>query len=128
MTIRLQLIVELCDRPPNESDMLLSGPSAAKSGHLIGKMRYRPTAVVERLLPAGSDRLDGIPRMRSGASRKELFASEPTASDLAAYEKAIRATARVFAKYHHQTGTLAEHDHYVVWVDTWCNCRVSVHS
>ena len=99
--------------------MLLAGPSATLRGKLTEKVRYRPTAKIAPLLPAGTDTLESLVKVRPGVPERELVRSEPTEAEMEEYCKAIRRTAAVFARNHHKVGTLAEHDKYVVWVNVW---------
>ena len=88
-------------------------------GKLTEKVRYRPTAKIAPLLPAGTETLESLPTVRPGVPEHELVRSEPTEAEMEEYCKAIRRTAAVFARNHHKVGTLAEHDKYVVWVNVW---------
>ena len=99
--------------------MLLAGPTATLKGKLTEKVRYRPTAAIEPLLPAGTDTLESLPVVRPGVSLKDLVRSEPTAEEMAEYSVAIKRTAAVLARNHMKQGTLAEHDTYTVWVATY---------
>ena len=92
--------------------MLLAGPSATLRGKLTEKVRYRPTAKIAPLLPAGTETLESLPTVRPGVPEHELVRSEPTEAEMEEYCKAIRRTAAVFARNHHKVGTLAEHDKY----------------
>ena len=99
--------------------MLLAGPTATLRGKLTEKVRYRPTAAIEPLLPAGSETLESLPVVRPGTSPADLVRSEPTEDELAEFCVAIRRTAAVFSRNHVKKGTLAEHDTYTVWVATY---------
>ena len=99
--------------------MLLAGPTATLRGKLTEKVKYRPTATIEPLLPAGTETLDDLPVVRPGVTPGALVRSEPSQAEMAQYCIAIRRTASVFARFHHKKGTLAEHDRYVVWVASW---------
>ena len=79
--------------------MLLAGPSATLRGKLTEKVRYRPTATIAPLLPAGTDTLV---KVRPGVPERELVRSEPTEAEMEEYCKAIRRTAAVFARNHHK--------------------------
>ena len=46
--------------------MLLAGPNATLRGKLTEKVKCRPTAAIEPLLPAGTDALDDLPAVRPG--------------------------------------------------------------
>ena len=99
--------------------MLLAVPTATLRGKLTEKVRYRPTAAIEPLLPAGSKTLESLPVVRPGTSPADLVGSEPTEDELNEYCVAIRRTAAVFSRIHVKKGTLAEHDTYTVWVATY---------
>ena len=79
--------------------MLLAGPNAALRGKLTEKVKYRPTAAIEPLLPAGTDAPDDLPEVRPGVAAYDLVRSEPTSEELAAYGEKIKRTAAVFARY-----------------------------
>jgi hypothetical protein len=46
-------------------DALLAGPSAVLRAKLTEKTRFRPTAAVRPLMPAGAKQLDCVPTLRS---------------------------------------------------------------
>ena len=46
--------------------MLLAGPIATLRSKLTEKVKYRPTAAIEPLLPAGTDALDDLPEVGPG--------------------------------------------------------------
>ena len=82
--------------------MLLAGPSATLRGKLTEKVRYRPTAKIAPLLPAGTETLESLPMVRPGVPERELVRSEPTEAELEEYCKAIRRTSdrrAVFARW-----------------------------
>ena len=112
-------------QPGPIGEMLLAGPSATLRGKLTEKVRYRPTAAIEPLLPAGTETLESLPVVRPGTSPADLVRSEPTEDELNEYCVAIRRTAAVFSRYHVKNGTLAEHDTYTVWVATYMCCPAS---
>jgi len=59
--------------------MLLARPTATLHGKLTEKVvRYRPTAAIELLLPAGSETLESLPVVLPGTSPADLVRSEPT--------------------------------------------------
>ena len=62
--------------------MLLAGPSATLRGKLTEKVRYRPTAKIAPLLPAGTETLESLPTVRPGVPERELVRSEPTEAEL----------------------------------------------
>ena len=99
--------------------MLLAGPNATLRGKLTEKVKYRPTAAIEPLLPAGTDALDDLPAVRPGVATYDLVRSEPTNEELTEYGEKIKRTAAVFARSQAKQGTLAEHDTYTVWVATY---------
>ena len=99
--------------------MLLAGPNAMLRGKLTEKVKYRPTAAIEPLLPAGTDALEDLPEVRPGVAAYDLVRSEPTSEELAAYGAKIKRTAAVFARSQVKQGMLAEHDTYTVWVATY---------
>ena len=70
--------------------MLLAGPNAMLRGKLTEKVKYRPTAAIEPLLPAGTDALDDLPEVRPGVAAYDLVRSEPTSEELAAYGAKIK--------------------------------------
>ena len=47
--------------------MLLAGPSATLRGKLTEKVKYRPTAKIAPLLPAGTDTLESLVKVRPEA-------------------------------------------------------------
>ena len=94
---------------------LLSGPAAELTAKLTEKSRYRPTALIRRILPAGAECLESVPTLERGG----LAGAEPTAEQLARYVAEVRAAAAVFATSNMQHDTLAEHDKYIVWIDAW---------
>ena len=101
--------------------MLLAGPGTELKGKLTEKMRYRPTAMIRPLMPAGASSLERLPSlMEGGLSDYELLRSEPTEQQLDEYSGAVRKTAKVFSSMQVKAGTVAERDKYVVWVDAWC--------
>ena len=101
--------------------MLLAGPGTELKGKLTEKMRYRPTAMIKPLMPAGASSLERLPSlMEGGLSDYELLRSEPTEQQLEEYSGAVRKTAKVFSSMQVKEGTVAERDKYVVWVDAWC--------
>ena len=101
--------------------MLLAVPGAELKGKLTEKMRFRPTAMMKPLMPAGASSLERLPSLTEGGlSDYELLRSEPTEQQLEEYAGAIRQTANVFSSMQVKAGTVAERDKYVVWVDAWC--------
>ena len=64
--------------------MLLASSSEALRGRLTEKFRYRPTAVIDAKLPAGSDCLDEVPRLRAGLMMAEAVSTEPTNAEMEA--------------------------------------------
>ncbi len=95
-----------------EEQLLLAAPSRAIGARLLQK-QYIPTALLALELPAGTMEASGaVPRFATDAERSE-------ADRLDEYVRAVRATIRVFAKYHHKKETLAEYDKYFVWLDSW---------
>ena len=101
--------------------MLLAGPSATLRGKLTEKVKYRPTAKIAPLLPAGTDTLESLVKLRPALclSASWFDRSRRRRRWRSTASKAIRRTAAVFARNHHKVGTLAEHDKYVVWVNVW---------
>ena len=102
--------------------MLLAAPSAALRARLTEKTRYRATALVDPLLPAGSGSIETVPTLggaRDGVGQRALALHEPTEVEVKKYYADIRRTARVFARFHMKKGTLAEHDKYMIWIDSW---------
>ena len=95
-------------------------------GKLTEKVRYRPTAKITPLLPAGTDTLESLPTVRPGVPERELVRSEPTEAEMEEYCKAIRRTAAVFARNHHKVGTLAEHDKYHNGTLCGSTCRMQL--
>ena len=45
---------------------LLSGPAAELTAKLTEKSRYRPTALIRRILPAGAECLESVPTLERG--------------------------------------------------------------
>ena len=60
-------------------------PDATLRGKLTEKVKYRPTAAIEPLLPAGTDALDDLPAVRPGVATYDLVRSEPTNEELTEY-------------------------------------------
>ena len=60
---------------------LLAGPAAELTAKLTEKTRYRPTACIRRIMPAGADCLDGVPTLERGGVAR----AEPTAEEVARY-------------------------------------------
>jgi len=58
--------------------MLLAAPSATLRGKMSEKSRYRPTAAIDPLLPAGSDELDAVPALHAGLTVAERINKEPS--------------------------------------------------
>ena len=97
---------------PPERRLELASASAGLQARLLQK-RYLPTAVIVEQLPAGSMEMSHeVPRMASDAERSE-------AERLNEYVLSIRATMRVFGKFHQQTTTHATNDLNMVWLDSW---------
>ena len=97
---------------------LVDGGCPRRSGgaHVAARQsqkRYLPTAYIAERLPAGSKSLERVPSLAAGTVEDEL-------ERLQAYVTSIRATARVFATFHHTGLALAEHATYMVWIGTWC--------
>ena len=79
--------------------MLLAGPGAELKGKLTEKMRYRPTAMMKPLMPAGASSLERLPSLTEGGlSDYELLRSEPTEQQLEEYAGAIRYVARALSQ------------------------------
>ena len=77
------------------------------------RKKYMPTALIADELPAGSLEVSAcVPRLSTDAAC-------PEGERLEEYVAAIRATMKVFAKYHHKKESLAEYDRYIVWLDGW---------
>ena len=74
---------------------------------------YLPTALIADELPAGSlEVATCLPRFSTDEERLE-------AERLEEYVSAIRATMRVFARYHHKKQSLVEMDKCFVWLNSW---------
>ena len=113
--VRTELVLSECCCL--NSRMLLAGPSATLRGKLTEKVKYRSTAKIALLLPAGTETLETLPTVRPGVPARDLVRSEPSKEQMDEYCKAIYRTDAVFARNHHKVGTLAEHDAYIVWVN-----------
>lgn len=101
-----------CEMAAREEQLLLASASKAISARMMQK-QYMPTALLVLDLPAGSIEASGsVPKFATDAERS-------AAERLDEYVMAVRATIKVFAKYHHKKETLAEHDRYFVWLDSW---------
>ena len=51
---------------------LLSGPAAELTAKLTEKSRYRPTALIRRILPAGAECLESVPTLERGGLCRTL--------------------------------------------------------
>ena len=97
--------------------LLLAGAKATLRAKLSEKTRFRATASMRPLMPAGSNALTMLPQLET--DEEHDLDQEPTDEEVREYVEAVQKTAKVFARYHIKTGTLAEHDNYMVWVDAW---------
>ena len=96
----------------SSGELLLSAPSRAIGARLMRKL-YLPTALIADELPAGSlEAATCVPRFSTDEERLE-------AERLEEYVSAIRATMRVFARYHHKKQSLVEMDKCFVWLNSW---------
>ena len=96
----------------SSGELLLSAPSRAIGARLMRKL-YLPTALIADELPAGSlEVATCLPRFSTDEERLE-------AERLEEYVSAIRATMRVFARYHHKKQSLVEMDKCFVWLNSW---------
>ena len=91
---------------------MLTAPAATMSARLSSKL-YLPSALILTHLPAGSAELKEVPRLLMA---NEQYSEEDRRQQ---YVAAIRKTASLFATCHHKTTTLAAHDSYMVWLDSW---------
>ena len=96
----------------SSGELLLSAPSRAIGARLMRKL-YLPTALIADELPAGSlEVATCLPRFSTDEERLE-------AERLEEYVSAMRATMRVFARYHHKKQSLVEMDKCFVWLNSW---------
>ena len=59
---------------------------------------------------------------RSSASLRELPGKKISkATAVAAYEKEVRETTKVFQRSHMTEATLEEHDKYTIWISKWAD-------
>ena len=92
--------------------MLLAGKAAELKAKLTQKGgKYLPTAAVLKLMPAGTNSLQGVPIFST-------FLEEAGGGDreaaLQQYCTAIDQTARVFGSFNYTQETLEEHDRYAL--------------
>ena len=108
--------------------MLLAGPIATLRSKLTEKVKYRPTAAIEPLLPAGTDALDDLPEVRPGVAAYDLVRSEPTSEELAAYGANIKVQAHGggLCEVAGEAGQACRARH-VHGSPRTCSCRASAH-
>ena len=85
---------------------MLAGPSASLKAKLTEHARYLPSAAMRKRMPAGSGTICSVPARSACVSAEE-------------WRRAVRATAKVFARCQITEGTRIEHEKYVVWVNTY---------
>ena len=88
------------------ADRMLAGPSASLKAKLTEHARYLPSAAMRKRMPAGSGTICTVPARSACVSAEE-------------WRRAVRATAKVFARCQITEGTRIEHEKYVVWVNTY---------
>ena len=88
------------------ADRMLAGSSASLKAKLTEMSRYLPSAAMRKRMPAGSGTIGSVPPRSACASAEE-------------WRRAVRATAKVFARCQITQGTRIEHEKYVVWVNTY---------
>ena len=87
-------------------DRLLAGSSAILKAKLTEQSRYLPSAAIRKRMPVGSHTIGSVPARSSCTSAEE-------------WRRAVRGTAKVFARCQVTEGTRIEHESYVVWVNTY---------
>ena len=101
--------------------LLLAGPKANLRAKLTEKSRTRPAAMMRQRMPAGASALSKVPKLgdvaRASAGGPGKKISQATA--VAAYEKEVRETTKVFQRSHMTEATLEEHDKYTIWISKW---------
>ena len=101
--------------------LLLAGPKANLKAKLTEKARTRPAARMRQRMPGGASALSKVPKLhdvaRASAGGPGKKISQATA--VAAYEKEVRETTKVFQRSHMTEATLEEHDRYTIWISKW---------
>ena len=92
----------------------MAAPTANLKAKLTEKTRYRPTAMIKPLMPAGATSLETVPMLEG-----DHFHCERSEAEIEQYVTEIRRTAKLFVKLNCKEGTLAEHDKYMIWIDSW---------
>ena len=86
--------------------LLLAGAKATLRAKLSEKTRFRATASMRPLMPAGSNALTMLPQLKT--DEEHDLDQEPTDEEVREYVEAVQKTAKVFARYHIKTGTLLQ--------------------
>ena len=101
--------------------LLLAGPRANLKAKLTEKARTRPAARMRQRMPGGASALSKVPKLcdvaRASAGGPGKKISQATA--VAAYEKEVRETTKVFQRSHMTEATLEEHDKHTIWISKW---------
>ena len=92
--------------------LMLAGPSAQMRSRLTDKTKYVPTALIAKILPAGSASLEAVPTLAEGGEDDLRRRTDE-------YVLAIRSVTRVWGRFHLKQETLEEHDMYMVWIASW---------
>ena len=74
--------------------MLLAGPGTELKGKLTEKMRYRPTAMIKPLMPAGASSLERLPSLMEGGLSDYELLSRRTLSTATARRRSSCSTGR----------------------------------